>query len=175
MQYGGILPPSQQGDKVELFFSAESLSNKDGAFGKSDPQLFLYNAGSINGPKGPLIGKTEHIMNNLSPKWNKAVDMFYVFEQHQYILVQVMDVDDGNDDLIGEVYLELANIMCKGRLGLQLEIRKNSCFAGKVHIRFEKMVQELNEFLIDFCASNVKNVEWFSKSDPFLRIYRPAD
>ena len=86
-----------------------------------------------------------------------------------------MDVDEGKDDLIGEAYFELANVMCKGRVGFELEIRKNGCFSGKVLIRFDKIANELNEFYIDFCASNVKNVEWFSKSDPFLRIYRPSD
>jgi hypothetical protein len=173
MQHSSL---ATQGEKVELFFSAQSLSNRDGAFGKSDPQLFLYTSSSINGPKGSLIGKTEHIQNNLAPSWRTAIDMFYIFEQHQYLLIQVMDVDnDGKHDLIGEAYLELAQIMAKGRQGHLIEIRKSGSFAGKVFIRFEKIAQELNEFMIDFCASSVKNVEWFSKSDPFLRIYRPVD
>lgn len=56
MQYGATYnPASQAGEKVELYFSAKNISNKDGLFGKSDPQIKLYRSdGKSNTKKGQI-------------------------------------------------------------------------------------------------------------------------
>jgi hypothetical protein len=170
MHHGNI---QDQGEKVELFFSCTKVDNEDSMFGKSDPQIRLFYK------SGGLIGKTEFIRNNLNPVFKKPIEMFYIFEEHQYLTVKLYDIDNAeggsDDDFIGAVDLEMAHIISAGKKGLKLRLTDKGKFQGNVLIKYEIMAKGSDNYFIDFKANNVKNIEWFSKSDPFLRIYRPSD
>lgn len=45
--------------------------------------------------------------------------------------------------------------------------------AGLIEISAQKTVKERVSYTLDLKCENVKDLEWFSKSDPCLRIYRP--
>lgn len=89
--------------------------------------------------------------------------------------MEVWDVDENDQDYVGAAAFELAHVMARGKKGFSIDVTDKGSKRGTVFIKFEKLAKELNEFFIDFCASKVKNIEWFSKSDPFLRLYRPTD
>lgn len=176
---GGMGAPIHNilGEKIELYFSASNLANKD-IIGKSDPQLSLYNTSYYSGPKTSLIGKTENIINNLNPHWKTPIETMYCFERHQYLVLIVSDVDSGDDDIVGEGHLELAHVMQKGKAGFAVDLRLNGKLTGSVHIRFEKVPSDLCEYIMEFSATDVKNVEAMaccSTSSPFMRFYRPSD
>lgn len=42
-------------------------------------------------------------------------------------------------------------------------------------MKAEPSAVDREDYHIDLKANNVKNVEWFSKSDPFIRFFRPND
>lgn len=92
----------EQGEKIELFFSATNLMNKDGLLGKSDPSLQLWETDRLGGNLKRMVGKTEVVKNNLNPNWSTCFEYYFIFEAHQYLQIKVIDVDDGkNDDLLG--------------------------------------------------------------------------
>lgn len=168
------LDQSEKGQKVELFFACRNLVNLDGIAGKSDPLIKVY-------LDETEIGQTEHIRNNLNPSFQKPVDLLYTFEKRQYITVKLIDIDGeeatGNHQQIGEAKFELAQVVSNGKLGYEISLTKNGGgqSTGQLIVKAEPSAVDREDYHIDLKANNVKNVEWFSKSDPFIRFFRPND
>lgn len=59
------------GFKVQLFFNGRNLKDLD-FFSKSDPYVKVFAKKSPNTPS-QLMGKTETILNNVNPNWNKSI------------------------------------------------------------------------------------------------------
>ena len=166
----------EQGEKIELFFSATNLSNKDGVFGKSDPHLQLWETSSLGGAPRRMIGKTEVVKNNLNPTWSTSFEYFFVFEAQQFLQIKVVDSDDGkNDDALGIADLELVNIITKGSgQGYEVDLKIGGVNRGKVRVRYEKQAAENNLFTISAFVSELKT-GCCSRNDVFMKIYRPQD
>lgn len=165
---------SEKGQKIELFLACRNLTNLDGVMGKSDPLIKVY-------LDEQELGKTEHIRNNLNPTFQKPVDILYAFEKRQNITVKVFDIDgeeaSGNHQLVGEAKFELAQVVSNGKLGFEtpLTLNESGQNRGQLIVKAEPVAVEREDYHIDLKANNVKNVEWFSKSDPFVRFFRPND
>lgn len=155
-----------------LKFKAKSLKNLDGWFGKSDPFLLLYEK-DPESKKFIEIGKTETIEDNLDPDWKKPIEIVYDFGKKQMLKAEIMDLDDkGKSEIIGFATFTLSTILANKFY--KIDIKSNSgSKAGQLLVEYEKIEKQPYRYSIDFKASEVKNVEWFSNSDPFLRIYKP--
>jgi hypothetical protein len=78
--------------------------------------------------------------------------------------------------LIGEAKFELAQVVSNGKLGFETALEKNgSSNRGQLIVKAEPSAVDREDYHFDLKANNIKNVEWFSKSDPFLKFYRPSD
>ena len=166
----------EQGEKIELFFSATGLSNKDGVFGKSDPHLQLWETTSLGGAPTRLLGKTEVAKNNLNPTWSTSLEHFFIFETQQFLQIKVVDSDDGrNDDVLGTADLELVSVITKGHPnGLEVDLKLNGANRGKVKIRFERLAAENTLFTIAPFVTELKS-GCCSRNDFFVKVYRPQD
>ncbi len=71
----------------------EGLVNKDGLIGKSDPIVIVD---LLDGKTKAMsrIGMTESIKDDLNPKFQKKLEVDYVFELRQVLRITVLDVDD---------------------------------------------------------------------------------
>ena len=164
-------------ERVELHFKCKNLRDKD-FIGLSDPVVRVYESANQSSKSSDFrfIGETETLKNNLNPDFDTPVTLDFIFETHQYLRIEVWDVDTakGNDDdLIGFTQIELAQVMSRGKKGLHQELRNKGMKTGQLTVKFQKIGPETEQYMFKLCCRKVKNVEWFSKSDPFLRIYRP--
>ncbi|KAL6495012.1 Protein BONZAI 1 [Orobanche gracilis] len=76
--------------QIELSLSAANLCDRD-VLSKSDPMAVLY----MKESDGLLqeLGRTEVVLNSLSPKWIKKYIVTYQFEMVQNLVFRVYDVD----------------------------------------------------------------------------------
>ena len=120
-----------------------------------------------------MVGKTEIAKNNLNPNWSTCFEYFFIFEAHQYLQIQVIDVDDGkNDDDLGRADFELVNIITKGSTGFEIDLKVGGVNKGKARVRFERIAQENSLFTIAASASQL-STGCCSLNDVFLKFYRP--
>ena len=165
---------SPNSELLDLFISCRNLANKD-VMSKSDPYVRVFM--STNKMQPSLVGETETISNDLNPDFKKPVTVNYVYEQHQEVSFKVLDRDDGyNDDLLGDVSIPLPKIlMSNPQTGYKQELKSASGKSqGWIQIRFAKMKAAKGLYNFKVRGSKIKDIEFFSKSDPFIRIYRPS-
>jgi Copine/C2 domain len=173
-QFAPTPGPNGVPGSIELKFRCENLRNRD-TFGKSDPfiQAELVSKGQkIN------LGRTESINNDLSPTFQKTIPAPYNFELPQELTVLVYDSDAMTEnDLIGRGTC-LLNEVIANRTGSGHMITlggTNGLGSGVVYIAYDKVPVSRKAYIFNICCSEVRDIEVFSKSDPFLRISRASD
>ena len=121
------------------------------------------------------LGTTETIKNNENPIFNTSIPIEYVFEVNQQLTFTVFDFDRGSgDDTIGWGTCNMGNILSATNGFYAIPLQNKSTAAGTLQVRYEKIASSNMSFVFNIGCQNVKDVETFSKSDPFLRIYRAA-
>uniref|UniRef100_A0A7N6AXF8 C2 domain-containing protein n=1 Tax=Anabas testudineus TaxID=64144 RepID=A0A7N6AXF8_ANATE len=126
-----VIPPGSKATdcvtKVELSVSCDNLLDMD-MLSKSDPLcvLFVCNSGS----QWSEIGRTERIMNCLSPKFSKTFVIDYYFEMVQKLKFDVYDIDSDNcslrdADFLGQMECTLGQIVSSSKLIKPLMMRDN--------------------------------------------------
>ena len=161
-----------QCEKMELYFHCINLTNRD-VLSKSDPFIEVYL--QTRNHKGYLVGRTEVIKDNLNPTFKKPVTIDYFFETQQTLTIHCLDHDEGgsHDDL-GTATCTVSQILMAPIDGLTLSLNSSSKKASKVKISYQKIGQTNKTYGFKVRCTKVKDIEFFSKSDPFLRIFRPA-
>ena len=115
-QPGGSSLPSTS---VELSLRCEKLRDLD-TFSKSDPfcVVELKTMGVQN--DWMEVGRTECIMDNLNPVWQKKIVLDYNFEQRQMLRLSVYDLDSDsvgskleNQDFLGVAECSLGEVVSK--------------------------------------------------------------
>ncbi|WOK93562.1 protein BONZAI 3 isoform X1 [Canna indica] len=173
---------------LELSLSASKLRNLD-VLSKSDPLAVLY----AKKHDGMLeeVGRTEVVMNNLSPAWITKFTVNYQFEIVQQLVIRVYDVDTkyhnvpvkalnlNEQDFLGEASCTISEIVTKPNrsltLNLQQKIGHSGSYSGTVTLHAEETVTSRIAAEIIFRCSKLENKDVFSKSDPFLRISKVAE
>lgn len=157
-----------------LKFKGKGLKNLDGLFGKSDPFLVLFEKNPKT-KKYKELGRTETIDNNLNPDWKTPIEAVYDFGKKQTMKVEIRDLDKNNtSELIGSASFTLSTILTNKFYKIEIKSPKGSK-SGQLFIEYEKIDKQPYRYNIDFKATKVKDIEWFSDSDPFLRIYKPEE
>uniref|UniRef100_A0A9J8BZB5 Copine VII n=1 Tax=Cyprinus carpio carpio TaxID=630221 RepID=A0A9J8BZB5_CYPCA len=149
----GIGGPAACVSKVELRVSCKSLLDRD-TLNKSDPcvMLMVQNQGQWT-----ELDRTEVIKSNLNPVFAKVLMLDYYFEEVQKLRFEVYDIHGTHsigtrdDDFLGGVECTLGQIVAQKKMVKPL-LLKYGKYAGKSTI-----------------------TDLFSKSDPFLEIYRIND
>ncbi|KAM7472735.1 hypothetical protein LguiA_010918 [Lonicera macranthoides] len=170
---------------LELSLSASKLRDRD-IMSKSDPLAVVY----LRKRDGNLeeLGRTEVIMNNLDPSWIEKVNVAYQFEMVQHLVFEVYDVDTeyhklpvkmlklNDQEFLGQASCVLSEIVTKQSRSVTLNLHNRNGRGlqnlGMLTIYAEETVASKNAVEITFRCSRLDNKDFFSKSDPFLRISR---
>uniref|UniRef100_A0A674EZ18 Copine 7 n=1 Tax=Salmo trutta TaxID=8032 RepID=A0A674EZ18_SALTR len=139
--------------KVELRVACKALLDRD-TLNKSDPCVILM---VQNQGQWTELDRTEVIKSNLHPVFAKVFTLDYYFEEVQKLRFEVYDIHGTHsigtrdDDFLGGVECTLGQIVAQKKMVKPLFL-KYAKYAGKSTI-----------------------TDLFSKSDPFLEIYRIND
>ncbi|KAG6420761.1 hypothetical protein SASPL_117299 [Salvia splendens] len=171
----------------QLSLSATDLRDRD-VLSKSDPMAVLY----IKGNDGSLreLGRTEVVLNSLSPKWIKKFSVTYQFEMVQNLVLRVYDVDTqfhGMDvktlkleeqQLLGEAICTISKIATKLYRTVTIDLTREEVSTrkcGQLTVYAEESVTSKTTVELVLRCSDLESKDLFSKSDPFLVISKATE
>ena len=166
--------PNDEKLRVQLFFRAEGLSDKD-TTSKSDPYLLLSQRAAA-GPASRPIGKTETIKNSLSPKWTTGFTVDFFFEMKQEFMVSIYD-DDGKgpagDDCLGTVLFQLAHVVSTGQnaTGFKVKIAGGDGFLFIIAQQLSTAGRR-DTVTMQFAGRDLKKMDTVGQSDPYFKLFR---
>ena len=156
---------------MQLYFKGEKLPNKD-SFSKSDPYCVLYSA-STRGGRGPEIGRTETLDNNLNPEFKVGINVTFIFETKQEFQVVVYDDDNAGDkenDVLAIIPFELSRVVGSRNHTASFDIPESG---GKLFISAVEIHSNAKDTVeLQFVGRALKNMDTFSKSDPYFVLSR---
>ncbi|XP_033967528.1 copine-7 [Pseudochaenichthys georgianus] len=164
--------------KVELRVSCKGLLDRD-TLNKSDPCVILM---VQNNGQWTELDRTEVIKSNLHPVFAKVFSWDYYFEEVQKLRFEVYDIHGTHsigtrdDDFLGGMECTLGQIVAQKRMVKPL-LLKYGKYAGKstITVHAEEISGNNGYVELSFCAKKLDDKDIFSKSDPFLEIYRIND
>nr|XP_027122768.1 protein BONZAI 2-like isoform X3 [Coffea arabica] len=178
--------------QIELSLSATNLRDRD-ILSKSDPMAVIYTK-----QKDGLLqefGRTEVLLNSLSPKWIKKFTITYQFEIVQHLVFHVYDVDTQfhnidvkmlrleEQQFLGEANCTLSEIITRSNKSLTLDLVDNPGSSGSAIpkklgqitlLAEESFASKTTTELVLRC-SDLESKDLFSKSDPFLIISKVTE
>ncbi|XP_074292780.1 protein BONZAI 3-like [Silene latifolia] len=174
---------------LELTLSAKKLRAR-GIFSKSDPMAVVYK----KKPDGTLeeLGRTEVILNNLSPSWIQKIRIVYNFEiglrlefriydiDTKFYNIPVKDINLNEQDYLGEASCYLSEVVTKQNQQSTINIQNKNRQGyegrlGTLTVHTEETAESKTTVEIVFRCTNLTNNDVFSLSDPFLKISRNAE
>lgn len=128
------------------------------------------------------LDRTEVIKSNLHPVFGKVFSLDYYFEEVQKLRFEVYDIHGTHsigtrdDDFLGGVECTLGQIVAQKKMVKPL-LLKYGKYAGKstITVHAEEISGNNGYVELSFCAKKLDDKDLFSKSDPFLEIYRIND
>ena len=172
---------------IELRCKCDGLKRAD-LFSKSDPFVVLYTR--LTGHWHEL-GRTETVPNAHNAAFNKAFVVDYYFDEIQSLKAEVYDRDSESEnlsehDFLGCVEFTLGHVM--GSVGhcvrLDLQERhqthrtgeRTRAKLGTIEFRAEEKATSADVLQLQFTGTKLDNKDgFFSKSDPFVNIYRSTE
>ena len=135
----------------------------------------LHRDRSTNKEVRSLIGETEVQKNHKNPEFKTTFHVDYMFQKHQRYVAVVYDFDDHDDrEVIGEACFELGNVISRLAKGLTTNIQLKSKNRGQLKVKATRNQNEHFEYHFKVKCQKVKDIEVFSKTDPFLTIDAPS-
>ncbi|XP_033896311.1 copine-7-like [Acipenser ruthenus] len=167
--------PTACDSKVELRVSCKALLDRD-PLNKSDPSVILLVQAQGQWTE---IDRTEVIKSNLHPVFSKVFTLDYYFEEVQKLRFEVYDIHGQcaigtrDDDFLGGMECTVGQIVAQKRMTKPLFLKYGK-YAGKstITIIAEEISGNNGYAELSFCAKKLDDKDLFSKSDPFLEIYR---
>ncbi|RMC09361.1 hypothetical protein DUI87_14369 [Hirundo rustica rustica] len=164
--------------KVELRVSCKHLLDRD-TLNKSDPCVLLL---MQTQGQWTEVDRSEVIKSNLNPVFAKIFTVDYYFEEVQKLRFEVYDshgqagVGTHDDDFLGGMECTVGQIVAQKRVTKPLFLKYGK-FAGKstITIISEEISGNNGYVELAFRAKKLDDKDLFSKSDPFLEIYRIDD
>ncbi|MGH0120318.1 UNVERIFIED_CONTAM: hypothetical protein FKN15_057220 [Acipenser sinensis] len=161
--------------KVELRVSCKALLDRD-TLNKSDPSVVLLVQAQGQWTE---IDRTEVIKSNLHPVFSKVFTLDYYFEEVQKLRFEVYDIHGQcaigtrDDDFLGGMECTVGQIVAQKRMTKPLFLKYGK-YAGKstITVIAEEISGNNGYVELSFCAKKLDDKDLFSKSDPFLEIYR---
>ncbi|XP_023560983.1 copine-7 isoform X4 [Octodon degus] len=162
--------------KVELRLSCRHLLDRD-PLTKSDPSVALLQP-SAQG-RWTQVGRTEVVRSSLNPVFSKVFTIDYCFEEVQRLRFEVYDTHGPSglacdeDDFLGGMECTLGQIVAQKKVTRPL-LLKLGRKAGKstITVIAEDISRNNGYVELSFQASNLDDKDLFSKSDPFLELFR---
>ncbi|EFN57401.1 hypothetical protein CHLNCDRAFT_142828 [Chlorella variabilis] len=168
--------------RVEVSIKCRGLPDMD-TFSKSDPMAVLLEADSPSTNRWAEVERSDVVANNLNPDFPKPLVCSYNFEKLQPMKLVVYDVDAGttdpaavklaDSDFLAEGEFLLSDVFtAQGQtLTIQLKDKLGRPIPRCVAVLSGEELPMTNAVVsLSLAASNLDNVETWSKSDPFVRI-----
>uniref|UniRef100_A0A8C4TZU4 Copine 7 n=1 Tax=Falco tinnunculus TaxID=100819 RepID=A0A8C4TZU4_FALTI len=167
--------------KVELRVSCKHLLDRD-TLNKSDPCVLLLMQSQGQWME---VDRSEVIKSNLNPVFAKIFMVDYYFEEVQKLRFEVYDshghagVGTHDDDFLGGMECTVGQIVAQKRVTKPLFLKYGK-FAGKSTITVSGQTHARSGTGLGPCGGTelghkLDDKDLFSKSDPFLEIYRIDD
>lgn len=173
--------------KIELSITCRKLKNKD-KLSETDPFYVAYEYSHSNKTYNEIC-RSEIISNTLNPSWISKITLTYNFEKNQLIKIEVYDCVTSfttsnttnfilsEHKLLGHCIFSLGDIFGASHRGWfgPLKNDRDEEKKGYMTIQGEELVSVSDKIHIRLECEKLKNMELFSKSDPFLIISKIRD
>ncbi|KAM9309095.1 copine-4-like [Pholidichthys leucotaenia] len=162
--------------KVELRLTCKGISDRD-ALSKPDPCMVL-NMQSHG--QWMEADRTEVIRSCVNPTFSKVFTLDFYFEEVQRLRFELFDVISSHNGLkealfLGSVECTLGQIISQRKLSKALLRPGGTVGKAIITITAEELTGNDDYIELSFSARKLDDKDFFSKSDPFLEIYRLND
>ncbi|XP_027131162.1 copine-4 [Larimichthys crocea] len=163
--------------KVELRLTCKGISDRD-ALSKPDPCVVL-NMQSHG--QWMEVDRTEVIRSCVNPTYSKVFTLDFYFEEVQRLRFELYDINNSSynglkeADFLGSVECTLGQIISQRKLSKALLRPGGSVGKAIITITAEELTGNDDYIELSFSARKLDDKDFFSKSDPFLEIYRLND
>ncbi|XP_076593163.1 copine-4 isoform X1 [Chaetodon auriga] len=163
--------------KVELRLTCKGISDRD-ALSKPDPCVVL-NMQSHG--RWMEVDRTEVIRSCVNPTYSKVFTLDFYFEEVQRLRFELYDINNSSHnglkeaDFLGSVECTLGQIISQRKLSKALLRPGGTVGKAIITITAEELTGNDDYIELSFSARKLDDKDFFSKSDPFLEIYRLND
>ncbi|KAM9352695.1 copine-4 [Symphorus nematophorus] len=163
--------------KVELRLTCKGISDRD-ALSKPDPCVVL-NMQSHG--QWMEVDRTEVIRSCVNPTYSKVFTLDFYFEEVQRLRFELYDINSSSHnglkeaDFLGSVECTLGQIVHQRKLSKALLRPGGTVGKAIITITAEELTGNDDYIELSFSARKLDDKDFFSKSDPFLEIYRLND
>ncbi|KAG7316842.1 hypothetical protein KOW79_019140 [Hemibagrus wyckioides] len=162
--------------KVELRVACKGISDRD-ALSKPDPCVVLK---MQSHGQWFEVDRTEVIRSSISPVFSKVFTVDYYFEEVQRLRFELHDISSNHNglkeaDFLGALECTLGQIVSQRKLSKALLKQGNTAGKSSITITAEELSGNDDYVELAFSAKKLDDKDFFSKSDPFLEIFRVND
>ncbi|XP_051519947.1 copine-4 [Myxocyprinus asiaticus] len=162
--------------KVELRVACKGISDRD-ALSKPDPCVVLK---MQSHGQWFEVDRTEVIRSSISPVFSKVFTVDYYFEEVQRLRFELHDISSNHNglkeaDFLGAMECTLGQIISQRKLSKALLKQGNTAGKSSITVTAEELSGNDDYVELAFSAKKLDDKDFFSKSDPFLEIFRVND
>ncbi|XP_043330343.1 copine-4 isoform X5 [Cervus elaphus] len=162
--------------KVELRVACKGISDRD-ALSKPDPCVILK---MQSHGQWFEVDRTEVIRTCINPVYSKLFTVDFYFEEVQRLRFEVHDISSTHNglkeaDFLGSMECTLGQIVSQRKLSKSLLKHGNTAGKSSITVIAEELSGNDDYVELAFNARKLDDKDFFSKSDPFLEIFRMND
>ncbi|XP_034029612.1 copine-4 [Thalassophryne amazonica] len=159
--------------KVELRLTCKGILDRD-ALSKPNPCIVL-NMQSHG--QWMEVDRTEVMQSCVNPSYSKVFTLDFYFEEVQRLRFELYDINSSHNGLkeanfLGSVECTLGQIVSQTKLSKALLRPGGTVGKTIITITAEELTGNDDYIELSFSARKLDDKDFFSKSDPFLEIYR---
>ncbi|KTF94649.1 hypothetical protein cypCar_00018812, partial [Cyprinus carpio] len=126
------------------------------------------------------VDRTEVIRSSISPVFSKVFTVDYYFEEVQRLRFELHDISSNHNglkeaDFLGAMECTLGQIVSQRKLSKALLKQGNTAGKSSITVTAEELSGNDDYVELAFSAKKLDDKDFFSKSDPFLEIFRVND
>ncbi|MGH0165357.1 UNVERIFIED_CONTAM: hypothetical protein FKN15_049762, partial [Acipenser sinensis] len=124
--------------------------------------------------------RTEIIRSSINPVFSKVFTVDFYFEEVQRLRYEVYDISSNHNglkdaDFLGGMECTLGQIISQRKLSKPLLKHGNTAGKSSITVIAEELSGNDDYVELSFSARKLDDKDFFSKSDPFLEIFRMND
>lgn len=121
-----------------------------------------------------MAGETEFVPATNNPDFKKRVRLDYLPNCHQKLEFFIAETDNPTLPPVGKTDIEFSVVM-DAEVGLTLPLMDTGNLIGQMYLQHKAVVDDRSSYHMGFNCIEVKDVDFFTTSDPFVRMFRPTD
>ncbi|KAF7691421.1 copine-4 isoform X2 [Silurus meridionalis] len=162
--------------KVELRVACKGIADRD-ALSKPDPCVVLK---MQSHGQWFEVDRTEVIRSSICPVFSKVFTVDYYFEEVQRLRFELHYISSNHNglkeaDFLGAMECTLGQIVSQRKLSKALLKQGNTAGKSSITVTAEELSGNDDYVELAFSAKKLDDKDFFSKSDPFLEIFRVND